>query len=160
MSDYFWHNIFNRNQSDLDIITDLWQKTPLFKQIPRRQIRKLADNMHIRQFNQDEVVFKQGDQGAGAILLVEGKVRIQANDAVLAELNPGDFFGEITLAETDKRTADAYCSERCRLVYFLKADLEEWIDIEPRLGTRFLMNLASTLAQRLHLANQKLSEEA
>ena len=68
------------------------------------------------------------------------------------------FFGEIALAENDKRTADAQCVKPCRLVFFLKQDLEEWIDIEPRLGNIFLMNLASTLAQRLQIANQLLSQ--
>jgi CRP-like cAMP-binding protein len=115
--------------------------------------------MHVRNFQADEVVFRQGDQGAGAILVLEGQVKVYANNTLLSDLDKGDFFGEITLAETDKRTADACCITKSRLVYFLKQDLEEWIEIEPRLGTIFLMNLASILAQRLHMANQLLSEK-
>jgi len=42
-------------------------------------------------------------------------------------------------------------------VFFLKQDLEEWIELEPRLGNRFLMNLASVLARRLHEANRMLA---
>jgi CRP-like cAMP-binding protein len=80
-----------------------------------------------------------------------------AKDIQLASLSEGDFFGEIALAENDKRTADAHCLKPSRLVFFLKQDLEEWIELEHRLGTIFLMNLASTLAQRLHQANLLLA---
>ncbi|MFT5505527.1 MAG: CRP-like cAMP-binding protein, partial [Gammaproteobacteria bacterium] len=49
----------------------------------------------------------------------------------LSKLDRGDFFGEIALAENDQRTAAAYALEDSRLVYFLKQDLEEWIETEP-----------------------------
>ncbi len=159
MSNFFWNNIFKKTRSECELITDLWQQTPLFNNIPARHIHALAENMHVRNFQKDEVVFRQGDQGAGAILVLEGQVKILANNTLLADLDVGDFFGEITLAETDKRTADASCVKKSRLVYFLKQDVEEWIEIEPRLGTIFLMNLASILAQRLHQANKLLSEK-
>lgn len=159
MSNYFWSNISKQEPSDLDIITDYWQNTPLFKDIPPRHIASLAENMHIRDYQRDEWVFRLGDQGAGAILVLEGQVRIMANNTQLAELDKGDFFGEIALAETDKRTADAICTQTGRLVFFLKQDMEEWIEVESRLGATFLMNLASTLAQRLQQANQLLAEK-
>ena len=154
MGHFIWDNIFKKTTSDIDTITRYWKESPLFNNIPERHITLLAQNMHIRNFQQDEVVFQQGDQGAGAILVLEGKVKIMAEETVLAELEQGDFFGEIALAETDKRTADAYCIAPSRLVFFLRQDLEEWIQIEPRLSTIFLMNLASILAQRLQQANQ------
>ena len=159
MKNFFWSNIFNKPRDECELITEFWQKTPLFKGIPLRHIHALSENMHIRNFQSDEVVFRQGDQGAGAILVLEGQVKVSANNTFLADLEKGDFFGEITLAETEKRTADACCVKNSRLVYFLKQDLEEWIEIEPHLGTIFLMNLASILALRLHQANQILSEK-
>lgn len=159
MKNFLWGNIFKQGDSKIELISRLWQQTPLFKNIPARHIESLAENMHIRHYQADEVVFHQGDQGGGAILVLDGQYRVSAKNTVLAELDQGDFFGEITLAETDKRTADAVCVESGRLVFFLKQDLEEWIEIEPRLGTIFLMNLASILAQRLHQANFLLSQK-
>jgi len=159
MKNFFWNNIFNKPRNECDLITEFWKKTPLFKDIPTRHIHALSENMHVRQFQKDEVVFNQGDQGAGAILVLEGQVKVMANNTLLADLEKGDFFGEITLAETDKRTADACCVTKSRLVYFLKQDVEEWIQLEPHLGNIFLMNLASVLAQRLHLANQMLADK-
>jgi len=159
MKNFLWDNIFKPADNELDVITQCWQKTPLFKGIPARQICALAANMHIRKYQAGEVVFREGDQGAGAILVLEGEVKIMAKDTILADLQQGDFFGEIALAENDKRTADANCVKPASLCFFLKQDLEEWIEVEPRLGTIFLMNLASTLAQRLLQANLLLADK-
>jgi CRP/FNR family transcriptional regulator, cyclic AMP receptor protein len=116
--------------------------------------------MHIRNYQQDEIVFREGDHGAGVILVLEGQVKIMALDTPISVLEQGDFFGEIALAENDKRTADAVCARNCRLVFFLKQDLEEWIEVEHYLGLVFLKNLSSTLAKRLHQANLLLADKA
>ena len=159
MSNIFWSNIFRSADDELKTITGLWRQTPLFNDIPERHIESLCRQMHLRQFKPDEAVFTQGDQGAGAILVLEGSVRITANTTQLALLESGDFFGEIALAATDRRTADATAISASRLVYFLKQDLEEWIEHQPRLGARFLMNLSATLAERLYRANELIAEQ-
>lgn len=159
MSNIFWSNIFKSTSDELQTITSLWQKTPLFEGIPAKQIEFLSRKMHLRNFLADEIVFRQGDKGAGAILVLDGSVRVMANKTQLAQLETGDFFGEIALAEPERRTADAFSVGDSSLVYFLKQDLEEWIEYQPRLGARFLMNLSSTLAQRLLQANELIAEE-
>ena len=159
MSNIFWSNIFKKQNNELHTIASLWQSTPLFHNIPTRHITFLSAKMHVRHFQPDEVIFQQGDQAAGAILVMQGSVRVMANKTQLALLEIGDFFGEIALAATDNRAADAFSIGNSTLVYFLKQDLEEWIEFEPRLGARFLMNLSSTLAQRLYQANQLIAAQ-
>jgi CRP/FNR family cyclic AMP-dependent transcriptional regulator len=160
MANAFWSNIFRKGDSELQVITQLWQETPLFKDIPERHTATLCATMHVRDFKADETIFRQGDQGAGAILVLDGEVRISAEDTELSRLQNGDFFGEIALAAPERRTADATAVNVSRLVYFLQQDLEEWIEHEPRLGSRFLMNLSATLAERLYEANKRFAKQA
>ncbi len=154
MSNIFWSNIFKQGSSDIEQVAKLWQQTPLFTGVPAKQTQFLSAKMHVRNFKAGEIIFNQGDQAAGAILVLRGSVRVKVKDTELALLESGDFFGEIALAETEKRAADAYATVESSLVFFLKQDLEEWIEYEPRLGARFLMNLSSVLAQRLIEANE------
>lgn len=160
MANILWSNLFRRKDSDLQVITRMWQATPLFRDIPERQIEMLCASMHLRDFKAGEVIFNQGDQGAGAILVLDGGVRVSADRTELARLESGDFFGEIALAATERRTADATALSVSRLVYFLRQDLEDWIELEPRLGAIFLMNLAATLAQRLFEANKLIAKQS
>ena len=160
MANVFWSNIFRKGDSELQVITQLWQHTPLFRDIPERHTRALCATMHLRDFKADETIFTQGDQGAGAILVLDGEVRVTADKTELAVLGNGDFFGEIALAAPERRTADATATTGSRLVYFLRQDLEEWIEHEPRLGAKFLLNLSATLAQRLFEANKQIARQA
>jgi CRP/FNR family cyclic AMP-dependent transcriptional regulator len=159
MSHIFWSNIFNHPTSELQSIVELWQDTPLFEKIPTRHVQLLSQKMHVRSFVTGERIFQLGSQGAGALMVLEGSVQIRADKTELALLKSGDFFGEIALAEPEKRTADAYSVTNTRLVYLLKQDLEEWIEYEPRLGARFLMNLSATLAKRLFLMNKHIADQ-
>jgi CRP/FNR family cyclic AMP-dependent transcriptional regulator len=159
MRNIFWSNIFKSPTGELQSIVELWKDTPLFENIPTTHIKFLSKKMHVRNFTTDEKIFQLGSQGAGALMVLEGSVRIMAHKTELAFLETGDFFGEIALAEPEKRTADAYSVANTRLVYFLKQDLEEWIEYEPRLGARFLMNLSATLAKRLFLANKTIANQ-
>ncbi len=159
MSSIFWSNFFRAEDDELATITRLWQQTPLFREIPERHTLELCRQMHLRHFKPGETVFTQGDQGTGAILVLEGEVEIMADQTRLALLESGDFFGEIALAATERRTADASAVSASRLVFFLKQDLEEWIEHQPRLGARFLMNLSATLAERLYQANALIAKQ-
>ena len=116
MANVFWSNIFRKGSSELQLITQLWQDTPLFKDIPERHTATLCATMHLRDFKAGEAIFKQGDQGAGAILVLQGEVLISTEDTELARLQDGDFFGEIALAAPERRTADATAVSISRLV--------------------------------------------
>lgn len=159
MSQFLWTNFFKDNTDKHQIISDFWAKTPLFNHVPNSQIYKLVKNMHIRQFAKGEVIFKQGDQGAGAVLIIKGQVNVSTREMALASLTDGDFFGEIALAQTDQRTADATATEETELVFFLKQDAEEWIAQEPSHGAQLLKNLSKILALRLLKMNSQLNSE-
>jgi len=159
MANILWSNIFRKDESELQVIARMWQETPLFRNIPERHIAFLCAKMHLRDFKADEVIFTQGDQGAGAILVLEGEVRVSAEKTELALLRSGDFFGEIALAAPERRTADATATTGSRLVCSLKQGLEEWSEYGPRLGAAFLLNLSATLAQRLYEANKLIARE-
>ena len=154
MRNIIWSKLFRNTPNEATTIAQLWLETPLFTDIPGKHIKFLTDKMHVRHFQTDEIIFQQGDQGAGAIMVLGGSVRIMTNNTQLDLLETGDFFGEIALAATERRAVDAFAVKPTKLVYFLKQDLEEWIEYEPRLGARFLMNLSSELAKRLYHANK------
>ncbi|MFA9460323.1 cyclic nucleotide-binding domain-containing protein [Thiohalorhabdus sp. Cl-TMA] len=153
-----WTNLFRTGPDWITEAAELWRRTPLFRDLPKRQCRALTAAMHLRSFTADEPVFRQGDVGAGAVLIRRGRVAIRAGGRDLAELGPGDFFGEVALVAEERRTADAVCLEASELVFFLRPDLEEWLGRAPRHGTRFMSNLAGILATRLRQANHQLAD--
>lgn len=153
-----WSNFFHHKDPWYEAVAAMWAATPLFKHIPQSEIRMLSSNMHRRTFQPDEAIFKCNDLGAGAAMIVSGKVEIRAADVVLAVLGAGDFFGEVSLVLDERRTADAIAVAESELAFFLRIDLDEWIARAPKHGARLSKNLAHTLAKRLQQSNQLLGE--
>lgn len=154
-----WSNFFRRREPQNRRIARLWGETTLFRDVPQRAIRQLTDGMHPRRYQSDERIFSRDDRGAGAALILSGQVEIRVGGALLATLGEGDFFGEVALAVDERRTADAVATEGTEVVFFLRHELEEWIEQSPREGARLALNLSLILAERLRRANQMIEGE-
>ena len=79
----------------------------------------------------DTVVVNQGDYDDCLYLVLEGVVYIKRGETLLAEMGPGDFFGEIALFEGTARTATAVTGSRARLLGLERSDLMRLIEEMP-----------------------------
>lgn len=152
-----WKNIFRDKDDALTVVCRLWSATPLFKNISNSYIQRLVKNMHPRSYKKGDMIFTAGDIGVGAVLITSGEIQIKAGDKTLANLQSGDFFGEVALVVDEPRTADAIASADCELIFFLRPDLEEWVNSTPRQGAQLMTNIAQVLAGRLRNANDMLA---
>ena len=153
-----WSNIFRRHDPWIETVAAMWSKTPLFNDISQKEIMRLSHSMHVRHYQVGEVIFHSNDYGAGAAMILSGKVAIKTEGVTLAELKPGDFFGEVSLVLDERRTADAIAMEESELVFFLRIDYEEWTTRSPHYGALLSRNLAYTLAERLQYANRVIAQ--
>ena len=152
-----WENLFRRKADRNSEVTTMWMDTPLFDKISKGECSELVKTMHPRQYKKDENVFSRGDIGASIVLIRSGGIEIKASDKVLAELQVGDFFGEVALIVDEPRTADAIATEDSELIFFLRSDLEEWVQRSPKNGAQFMLNISRVLAARLRQTNILLS---
>lgn len=155
----FWDNLFRRRHSWQEEATRMLADSIIFSDIPRRVLRHLVDGMYHRHYHNNEVIFKAGDPGLGMYLVLSGTVIIQLDGKHLAELNPGDFFGEVALFGDEIRTADATASGDTELIGFFQPDLQEWVERSPKLGVKVLLQLGKVLAERLRRTNARLITE-
>lgn len=152
----FWDNLFRSHRDWKHEAVRQLANTPIFSVVPKRVLRNLIDGMYHRKFQNGETIFNAGDQGLGMYLVLSGAVVIQLNERKLAELKTGDFFGEVALFGEELRTADAIASEECELLGFFRPDLQEWVERNPKLGVKVLLQLGMVLAERLRSTNQRL----
>jgi len=158
--DRFWSLPLRKKDAWVAETVPLCRSHCLFDGISDRSINHIVARMHPRQYQKGEMVFDMGQAGAGAMFILSGEVAILADSVELAHLHRGDLFGEVALATPLPRTAQAMALTDCSLVFFMRSDLEEWIDRAPKEAARFLVNLSTMLAERLMERNLELMEAA
>ncbi len=158
--DRIWSRPFRNRPQWQDAAAAICLNHCLFRDIPERSIRQIVTHMHPRHYRRGESIFEMGKAGAGAMLIIDGEVAIMADAVELTRLQRGDIFGEVALATDLPRTARAVAESDVELVFFLRSDLDEWIERKPREAARLLVNLSTMLAERLMERNLDMMDAA
>lgn len=134
---------------------------PVLAGLDDTEIGELASVAVPRSFAAGEVVFRQGDPGDTCYLVQAGLVRaIHAHSdgrwIALAQLGPGELFGELAAFDDEPRAATADVLKDADTVAILAADMRRLIAAHPALAA----NLIRSLAQRLRATNDRLARRS
>ena len=159
----FWGNIFKRSASPQEETISILKGVPLFQELSYRELLKIERIVHKRIFVPGEEIFREKEPGMGMYIIKSGVVDIHQTSKNgmsqnLATLGEGDFFGEMALLDEAPRAASAVAQDDCEVVGFLKPDLFDLIERDPRLGLKIVIGVAKMLSARLRRTNQQLRE--
>lgn len=121
----------------------------------------LVDIAAVRRLGAGEILFQRGDAPDGLYCVVEGTVRIGATsadgrEALLAVLEPVNWFGEIGVFDRQPRTHDARADGNTTLLHMPQAALIALLENSPALLHAF----ALLLTHKLRLTFTVLEETA
>ena len=121
----------------------------------------LIDMAIVRRLADGEVLFRRGDPPDGLYCVVEGGIRVRATtadgrEALLAVLEPVNWFGEIGVFDNQARTHDARGEGDTVLLHMPQAALMELLERAPQHTHAF----ALLLTHKLRLAFSVLEETA
>ena len=160
--DGIWSNIFKLGKRK-ETLAETLQNIPLFQELSPKELKILDHAVHVRTYAPGEPVFVETEPGAGMYVIRSGRVDVMLqhrteNPLILAELESGDFFGEMALLGDTARSASAVARERSELIGFFHPDLVEIINLHPNMGAKISLGLAKTLAERLRYTNDQLRD--
>ena len=99
----------------------LLKSIPLFAEVPDDKLQKIAPFANADQFAEGEVVIKEGGYSNHFYAIEEGTAKVERNGEHLADLGPGDIFGEQGLLEKQERSASVIATSRLRVI-----KIEHW----------------------------------
>jgi len=129
----------------------LLKSLSLFEETPETVLAELAEILEEEEFEKDKVIFTAGDEGHCMYIIFKGEVRIHKDQHTFAMLKENDFFGELSLLDTDSRSASATSNTETLL---LKIDQEPFYELmESRIEVA--KGIIKTLCRRLKSQNEK-----
>lgn len=141
-------------------LQNLLLQVPFFSSFSPTQINNLSRVGEIRTASAGEVIFHEGDPGRELFLILEGAVRVDGRNPdgqpmFLAQLQKGEIFGELALADGGQRTARVSAVSDCQFFVLSRERFIEQISQSPRL----LSEVIASISQKVRATNTQYFEE-
>jgi protein phosphatase len=126
---------------------------PLFAGLSKRHLRRLAEHADVASFHEKEFMVKQEQAGGTFYVILEGEAKVIRSGRTIATLDPGDFFGEISLLDGGPRTADVVAASPVTAIRIFKRAFDKMVAEEPGVAA----NILAVVARRLREAERSFN---
>ena len=136
-------------------------RVPLFKRLEPHELEHLAEDVDQVNYKAGETIFNEHDLGDGLYVVETGAVRIwvmdeDVSEVTLAELKPGDFFGELAVLDRGERSSSATAVTDTHLHKLSSDAFQQFLIEHPDAS----IDVICEIAQRMRQTNLLVSKRA
>jgi len=111
----------------------------LFERLTPEQSARLESRSRTRIFEKRGLVYLSSDHADSVLLLASGRVKLyhitsEGKQAVLAIIDPGEFFGELAILDSGPREEFAEAMERSTVIRIPGDEIRQLMDEQPRVS--------------------------
>ena len=137
-------------------------RVPLFKRLEPHELEKLAEEIDQVDYKAGEVIFNERDHGDALYVVEEGSVRIwvtdeDLNEVTLAELQPGQFFGELAVLDRGERSSSATAITDTHLHRLSSDDFQKFLTEHADCAIDVICEIGARMRQTNLLVSQRVS---
>jgi uncharacterized membrane protein len=138
-------------------------RVPLFKRLEPHELEHLAEEIDQVNYKAGDTIFNEHDRGDALYILEEGNVRIWVYDddvkeVTLAQLKPGDFFGELAVLDRGERSSSATAVTDIHLHRLSSDDFQKFLTDHPDAAIDVICEIAQRMRQTNLLVSQRASK--
>lgn len=130
---------------------DALRRCALFAKVDDESLHACAANLRVRRFRRGETIFHQGDPGDSLYIVESGAVKIVlpspegGEEAIIATLSRGDFFGELAILDGAPHSATAVALEPTEALVLHRDPFERLLDTDRTLRMALFAGLTAEL---------------
>ena len=129
---------------------ELLQSVSIFWDLNENDLGHIADKMVAKHFENGNYIFLEDSEGEQCFFVLEGSVKVtrlskDGREVILAMLNEGDFFGEMSLLDGESRSANVIALEKTKVLTLDRNDFIEVVNDYPQIAVQLLKELARRL---------------
>ncbi len=135
---------------------------PFTQGMPDSLVKKLAAMATHVEFDEDEIIFRAGEQSKHFCLLLCGSVSVEIRTPYYSmsvqTLGPGDAFGWSSLAEEHHTVFQVRAREASNALFLDGEKLTVACQSDPKLGAEVYRRLVQVMAKRVRAIETRLAE--
>lgn len=149
------------NQDDAMDKMQALRKVPLFASLSDDKLEMIAALTAKKNYTKENVIFFEEDEGDSFFIINEGHVKVakfsdEGKEFILSMLGPGDFFGDMSLLDSEPRSATVIALENTQVTIIRRSDFHAALREYPSIA----IELLSEISKRLREANRKIGNLA
>ncbi len=121
----------------------------LFSQIPGADLSQIAQITDEAHFEEGDEIFAEGELGDTLFFIIEGAVRIHSGSDEIAVLGERQVFGEMSLLDSEPRSASAGATTDVTLLKIQRDDFNEILSEKPEIAQGIIRVLTQRLRKSL-----------
>jgi len=134
---------------------EILKSVPLFSLLDDDETALLAAQVETKTFAARQRIYKAGDAGLNAYVLLSGRVRVTTVDedqqeVVVDEPGEGEFFGFASMIQETAHQTTAVALDEAECLEISRDDITALLERKPHAG----MDLLTTLGRQLHASQQ------
>jgi CRP/FNR family transcriptional regulator, cyclic AMP receptor protein len=92
------------------------KRIPLFSDASDEELRRVAIFAELKEIPEGEVVIEEGGYSRELLAIEDGKAEVTRDGEKIADLGPGDIFGEAGMLDDSMRSATVTAKSRLKLI--------------------------------------------
>ncbi|MFL3007468.1 MAG: Crp/Fnr family transcriptional regulator [Candidatus Neomarinimicrobiota bacterium] len=129
---------------------ELLKTVSLFWDLNKIELGHISDKMVSKKFQNGNLIFLEESEGKNLFFVVEGSVKVtrlskDGREVILAMLNAGDFFGEMSLLDGEARSANVIALEETEVLSLKRDDFLVVLHDYPKIAIQLLKEMTSRL---------------
>jgi CRP-like cAMP-binding protein len=114
---------------------------PLFAELALEELAAVIRRLRLRTYSSGDILVTEGETGQSLSILSDGWVKVfvrspTGRDVQVAQIEEGDFFGEVSAISGSRRTATIIAAAPCEVLELGKEDLDDLARAHPRVRDR------------------------
>jgi CRP/FNR family cyclic AMP-dependent transcriptional regulator len=119
---------------------------PIFRHLSQSELERVAGWLQITSVPAGHHIVREGAFAHEFFLIEEGEADVLQENTTIATLGPGDFFGEIALLETGRRTASVVAKTPMDVIVMGRAEFEQMKNELPTVADQVQAAIRARLA--------------
>jgi CRP-like cAMP-binding protein len=133
----------------------------IFRDLDKKELETIQKHIFEQNVKKDSILFVEDMPGEFLYIILSGRVdivkeTIDKEKIVLASMGADEIIGEMSLIDSQPRSATGVTSEDSVLLVIKKQNFDEMLQSDPRIAAKLLMGLLKTISRRLRIMDKKI----
>ncbi len=130
---------------------------PIFSELNNDYLSKIEQMGVMRNYKKDMTILSKSYEGTGLYVITKGQVKVAENDPdgreiILEILGEHDYFGEMSLIDNKKPSADVIAMDDTELFFLAREEFIRLLKENPNIGIALL----EEMTRRLRMTDTKI----